>query len=276
MRRWAIDFDSLTVCKATFIKPMECLSVSKLPEGEQWVYEVKLDGYRAVAVKADSDLTLYSRQRKVLNKQFPEIVAALRELPPGMVVDGEIVALDDAGQPAFNLPQNFRSDPSKVCYYVFDLLCWRNRDTTRLNFLERRALVNSIVGDIRDPFVRISDFFETPAAAMLSAVREQNLGVVGKRKDSRYEPGKRTGAWVKHRAISRKHGGSVVALGTDAMKKRAWVRPNGSGASVSRLFGPCAAGVFGRRVPFSRGAYAVWRRSSRGWEVTSCITSRAF
>jgi ATP-dependent DNA ligase len=205
MRRWAIDFDSLTVCKARFIKPMECLSVSKLPEGEHWVYEVKLDGYRAVAVKADSDLTLYSRQQKVLNKQFPEIVAALRELPPGTVVDGEIVALDDAGRPAFDLLQNRCSDPSKVCYYVFDLLCWRNRDTTGLRFLERRALVNSIVGDIRDPFVRISDFFETSAAAMLSsAVREQDLGVVGKRKDSRYEPGKRTGAWVKHRAISRK------------------------------------------------------------------------
>src|SRR5271168_1278388 len=82
MRR-RIDYDSLSVCKAAFIKPMECLSVSKLPQGEQWVYEVKLDGYRAVGVRGDSDLILYSRREKVLNKQFPEIVAALRELPPG-------------------------------------------------------------------------------------------------------------------------------------------------------------------------------------------------
>jgi ATP-dependent DNA ligase len=200
MRRWAIDFDSLTVCKAAFIKPMECLAVSKLPEGEQWVYEVKLDGYRAVAVKVDLDLTLYSRQQKVLNKQFPDIVTALRELPPGTVVDGEIVALDDAGSPTFKLLQNPRNAPSQVCYYVFDLLCWRNRDTTGLRFRERRALVDAIAGDIRDPRIRISEYLRVSAADMLAAIREQRLeGVVGKRMDSIYEPGERSGAWIKHR-----------------------------------------------------------------------------
>jgi bifunctional non-homologous end joining protein LigD len=196
----AIDFDSLTPRKAAFVKPMECLSVSKLPEGEQWVYEVKFDGYRVVAVKADLDLILYSRQKKVLNKEFPEIVAALRELPPGMVVDGEIVALDDAGRPKFNLLQNLRSGPSKVCYYVFDLLCWRSRDTTGLRFLERRALVNAIVGDICDTRIRISECLQVSASDLLATIRERRLkGVVGKRIDSIYEPGKRTGAWVKHR-----------------------------------------------------------------------------
>jgi ATP-dependent DNA ligase len=202
MRRWAIDFDSLTQCGAAFIKPMECLAVSKLPEGEQWAYEVKLDGDRAVAVKADSDVTLYSRQKKVLNQQFPEIVAALRELPPGMVVDGEIVVLDDAGRPSFSLPQNIRSDPAKACYYVFDLLCWRNRDTTGLRFLERRALVNAIAGDLRDPRIRISEYLQVSASDMLAAIREQGLEVVvGKRIDSVYEAGKRSGAWIKHRIV---------------------------------------------------------------------------
>jgi bifunctional non-homologous end joining protein LigD len=197
----AIDFNSLTVRKAAFIKPMECLSVSKLPEGGEWVYEIKLDGYRVVAVKGGSDLTLYSRQKKVLNKQFPEIVAALRELSPGMVVDGEIVALDDAGRPTFNLLQNLRGDLSRVCYYVFDLLCWRNRDTTGLRLLERRALVNAIAGDIRDPRIRILDYLRVSAADMLfAAIWAQWLAVVvGKRMDSVYEPGKRTGAWIKHR-----------------------------------------------------------------------------
>jgi ATP-dependent DNA ligase len=192
-----IDYDSLTVCKAAFIKPMECLSVSKLPEGEQWVYEVKLDGYRAVGVKGDSELILYSRRKKVLNKQFPGIVAALRELPPGMVVDGEIVALDDAGRPTLNLLQDFRRDPSKVCYYAFDLLCWRNRDTTGLHFVERHALVDVIAGDIRDPRIRISEYLQVSASDMLAAIREQRLeGIVGKQMDSLYEPGERTGAWV--------------------------------------------------------------------------------
>lgn len=197
--RHCIDYNSLGVCKAAFIKPMECLSVSKLPEGDQWVYEAKLDGYRAVGVKGNSDLTLYSRRQMVLNKQFPEIVAALRELPPGMVVDGEIVALDDAGRPMLNLLQGFRRDPSKVCYYVFDLLCWRNRDTTGLHFLDRHALVDAIAGDIRDPRIRISEYLEVSASDMLAAIREQRLGgIVGKRIDSAYEPGKRTGAWISH------------------------------------------------------------------------------
>jgi len=201
MRRWAIDFDSLTVCKAAFIKPMECLSVSHLPEGKQWVYEVNFHGYRAVAVKNDSDVILYSRREKVLNKQFPHIVAGLRELPPGMVVDGEIVALDNAGLLTFTLLQDFSSHPSKVCYYIFDLLCWRNRDSTALRYLERRALVDAIAGDIRDPHIRISEYLRISGADMLAAIREPGLeGVVGKRTDSVYEPGKRTGAWIKFRA----------------------------------------------------------------------------
>jgi ATP-dependent DNA ligase len=196
MRR-CIDYNSLTVCKAAFIKPMECLSVSKLPQGKQWVYEIKLDGYRAVGVKGNSDLILYSRRKRVLNKHFPEIVAALRELPPGMVVDGEIVALDDAGRPTLNLPRDFRRNPSNVCYYVFDLLCWRNRDTTGLHFLERHALADAIAGDIRDPRIKISEYLEVSASDMLAAIREQRLeGIVGKRMNSVYEPGKRTGAWI--------------------------------------------------------------------------------
>jgi ATP-dependent DNA ligase len=81
----------------------------KLPEGSQWVWEIKLDGYRAVAVKSDGAVTLYSRNRKILNKRFPYLVEPFRGLPDGIVVDGEIVALDDDGRPVFNLLQNFLS-----------------------------------------------------------------------------------------------------------------------------------------------------------------------
>ena len=78
--------DSLPRKEPAFIEPMECLSVSKLPEGSQWLWEIKLDGYRALAVKSGSDVTLFSRRRKSLNRKFPYVVEALADLPDGTVV----------------------------------------------------------------------------------------------------------------------------------------------------------------------------------------------
>jgi ATP-dependent DNA ligase len=91
---------SLPKTKAAFVEPMNCLPVSKLSEWSQWLWEIKLDGYRAIAVRSDAVVTLYSRNKKILNKRFPCIVEPLRGLPDGTVVDGEIVALDDDGRPA--------------------------------------------------------------------------------------------------------------------------------------------------------------------------------
>ena len=191
--------DSLPKTEASFVEPMECLSVSKLPEGLEWIWEIKLDGYRALAVKSGSDVTLFSRRRKSLNRQFPYIVEALADLPAGTVVDGEVVAIDESGRPDFNLLQNFRADASRIQYYIFDLLCWKDRDLTRVPLVERRALLKSVVV-IRDKRIRIADYFEAAPKDLLSAVREQGLeGIIGKRKDSVYQPGKRSGAWIKYR-----------------------------------------------------------------------------
>jgi ATP-dependent DNA ligase len=140
-----------------------------------------------------------SRREKSLSKKFPYIVEALAGLPEGTVVDGELVALDDRGRPEFNLLQNFRGAAARIHYYIFDLLCYEGRDLTRLPLVERRALLKSLVA-IRDKRIRISDYIEAGAGELLAAVREQRLeGIVGKRADSIYEPGKRSGAWIKHR-----------------------------------------------------------------------------
>ena len=191
--------DSLPKTEASFVEPMECLSVAKLPEGLEWIWEIKLDGYRALAVKSGTGVTLFSRRRKSLNRQFPHIVEALADLPAGTVVDGEVVATDDSGRPDFNLLQHCRGEASRIQYYIFDLLCWKDRDLTRVPLVERRALLKSVVV-IRDKRIRIADYFETVPNELLAAVREQGLeGIIGKRKDSLYQPGKRSGAWIKYR-----------------------------------------------------------------------------
>jgi bifunctional non-homologous end joining protein LigD len=191
----------LTLPKRTaeFIEPMECLATSKLPDGAKWVWEIKLDGYRAIAVKSRSGLTLLSRRNKSLNRKFPQIVEALGDLPEGTVVDGELVGLDDGGHPEFNLLQNFRDQAARIHYYIFDLLCCKDRDLTQLPLIERRTLLKSLV-KVLDKRIRISDYVEARAGDLLAAVREQQLeGIVGKRSDSVYEAGKRTGAWIKYR-----------------------------------------------------------------------------
>jgi DNA ligase D-like protein (predicted ligase) len=186
---------------AAFIEPMDCEPVSMLQEGPQWVYEIKLDGYRCVAVKSGNAVRLFSRRQKSFNHQYPNIIEALADLPDGTVIDGEIVALDDSARPQFNLLQNYRSEAHRIRYFVFDLLCYDNRDTTALPLVQRRELLKTL--KFHSPRVQLLDYLETSAANMIAATKGQRLeGVIAKRRDSLYQPGRRTGAWLKHR-ISR-------------------------------------------------------------------------
>src|SRR5947207_3094405 len=131
MRAEASKLVSLPKRKADFIEPMDCTPVPKLIEGPEWSYEIRLDGYRAVAVKSDRGVTLFSRRHKSFNHQYPHVVEALVELPEGTVVDGEIVALDESGRPNFNLLQSSRREASRIHYFIFDLLICNDRDLTK-------------------------------------------------------------------------------------------------------------------------------------------------
>jgi bifunctional non-homologous end joining protein LigD len=189
---------SLPKKPAAFVEPMECEPVTQLREGPQWVYEIKLDGYRAIAVKTANQVILFSRRRKSFNGQYPYIVEALGELPNDTVIDGEIVALDDSGRPDFNLLQNYRSAAARIRYFVFDLLVHQGKDTARLPLEERRKLLGSL--KFPSPRIHLVEYQETSAAEMLAAVKGLGLeGVIAKRRDSRYESGKRSGAWMKCR-----------------------------------------------------------------------------
>ena len=108
-----------------FIEPMQCKPVTELPADEKWTFEIKFDGYRCIAMKCGREVTLFSRNQKVLNKRFPKVIEALASLGGGFVLDGELVAIDSQGRPYFQLLQNNLSRALPVCFYPFNLL---NRD----------------------------------------------------------------------------------------------------------------------------------------------------
>ena len=185
--------------EATFIEPMHCKAVTSLPEDEQWGFEIKFDGYRCIAVRSDSEITLFSRNRNVLNDQFPNIVEALRSIDGDFVLDGEIVALDERGRPSFQLLQSARAPLPSAYFYIFDLL---NRDGEALHtetIERRRERLNELLPESVDP-LRLSPLLRASAGRILEEVRKLGLeGIVGKRNGSVYEAGERSGAWVKHR-----------------------------------------------------------------------------
>jgi DNA ligase D-like protein (predicted ligase) len=183
---------------AGFIETMDCLPVSKLPEGPEWTYEIKLDGYRLEVVRKSRMTTLYSRRENVLNQRFPYIATALEVLPNETVIDGELVALGADGRPDFHLLQNFRSAESRIVYYAFDILIFEGRRLTGLPLSERRDILSRVVEPGKH--VALSQVADQTAAEMLRFVKSHGLeGAVAKRSDSVYQPGQRTGLWSKYR-----------------------------------------------------------------------------
>jgi ATP-dependent DNA ligase len=131
---------------ARFIHPMECLPVEKMPEGDAWTYELKLDGYRMMAVKSGGKLALHSRRGTNMSKKFEDVVAGLIGMPDKTVIDGEVVALDEQGKPNFNLIQNIRSADSRIKFYAFDLLVHRGEDLMKRPLSKRREILAGTLG----------------------------------------------------------------------------------------------------------------------------------
>ena len=172
---------------------------SKLPEGEAWQYELKLDGYRALAVKREGRVTLFCRNRKQFNGRFPTVAAAFARLPDETIIDGEIVAIDESGRPSFSRLQNFSANADAITFYAFDMPMWNGEDL-RMQPLDKRRELLRTKAMPKLPVIHFSDSFAAEAEKMISAVRSQGLeGIVAKRRDSLHEPGRRNGCWVKMR-----------------------------------------------------------------------------
>lgn len=185
---------------AQFIEPMLLLRTESLPSGEQWLYELKLDGYRAIGFKRQGVVHLRSRNDHNFCARYPAVAEALEQLPENTVVDGELVAFDQDGRPSFSALQNDGASGIPVVYYVFDVMLLGGRDLTREPLAKRRELLEQkVLPRLAEP-VRYSAPLDADLPVLIQSVKVHGFeGLVAKRRTSAYEPGLRSGAWMKMR-----------------------------------------------------------------------------
>jgi bifunctional non-homologous end joining protein LigD len=188
--------------------PMLATLVDDLPKGDDWVFEVKWDGYRALAYVSSGGVTLRSRKGNDFTERFATVARALEKAvkTPDCIVDGEVCALDDEGRSSFSAMQQGKPGTPLV-YYVFDVLEVEGEQLVDLPLEERRERLEQLL-DRRNRTVKISEFFDD-GEALLAAVTEQGLeGVIAKRVGSRYAPGRRSRDWLKIKT----HGGQEFVI----------------------------------------------------------------
>lgn len=184
---------------SAFIEPMMARLITAPPAHGDWLYEIKFDGYRALAFKNGDAVSLFSRNEKDFSEKFPEVVDAIAAIEADeALIDGEIVALDSKGVSSFQLLQTIEiGERPPLYYYAFDLLKLNGKDLRNLPLLERKARLEQFLDGAPD-LVRYSASLGSDAGKLLKQVARLGLeGLIGKRVDSLYEPGKRTGAWIK-------------------------------------------------------------------------------
>jgi bifunctional non-homologous end joining protein LigD len=186
--------------KAGFIPPMLLLRSEKLPDDlARWEYQLKFDGYRAIAFKTGGKIHLRSRNDNDFTTRYPAVVRGLANMPDETVIDGEVVAIDKEGRPSFNALQNLMPGTA-VVYFVFDVMVLGGRDVTAHTLAKRRELLErKVLPALAEP-VRYAGELNASLRDLIHSVKTQGLeGLIAKRRNSTYEPGLRSGAWMKMR-----------------------------------------------------------------------------
>jgi bifunctional non-homologous end joining protein LigD len=184
------------------IKPMLASLVEESFDDPNWLFEVKWDGYRAIAEVQDGKVNLYSRNNLSFNTDYPPVVQELSKFPD-MILDGEVVVVNDQGVSDFQLLQNYRRyGTGRLVYYVFDLLYYDGHDLRSLPLIERKQLLSQVLP--QSHIVKYSDHVEGSGLDFLEAARAQNLeGIVAKNAQSKYQMGLRNTDWLKIKILHR-------------------------------------------------------------------------
>jgi bifunctional non-homologous end joining protein LigD len=197
--------------------PMLATAAADVPRGDGWLFEVKWDGYRAVCYVRGGEVTLVSRNGNDLTQRFAEVARALAHAArtPDCVLDGEVCALDEQGRSSFSAMQQ-GSGP--LVLYVFDVLELDGEPLLERPLGERREILEGLI-DRRSRAVRVSETFDD-GAGLYAAAKDQGLeGILAKRAESRYQPGRRTREWLKIKTHGRQE--FVIAGYTRGKGRRA-------------------------------------------------------
>ncbi len=196
------------------VEPMLARTAKSPPEGEGWAFEIKWDGVRALAAIGDGRLRIASRTGKDASDRYPELTGAIEALARrDILLDGEVVALDDAGRPSFQALQRRmgltrpetierRAREVPVTFIAFDVLALDGKPIIARPYEERRSILDELGLDAAtDGVWRAPAHHPGPGSEFLAAARAQGLeGIVAKRLGSTYRPGRRSADWVKVRA----------------------------------------------------------------------------
>lgn len=182
-----------------YISPMLAFLVEEPFDRKDWVFEVKWDGYRAIAEIENKNAKLYSRNQLSFNQRYPQIVTALEKMPvSSAVLDGELVLLDKAGRSQFQLMQNYlKTQEGNIIYYIFDLLYLNGYDLRDFPLIERKKLLKQLLSNSKNPHLQYSEHIEEKGIAFFREAEKRNLeGIIGKDSQSTYQM-KRSHDWVK-------------------------------------------------------------------------------
>jgi bifunctional non-homologous end joining protein LigD len=179
-------------------KPMLATLVDEPFDDPNWVYEVKWDGYRAIASVNKGEVELYSRNNKTFNEKFYPIHKALQQWNINAVVDGEILVLNEKGVSNFGSLQNWRSEADgELAFYVFDILWYEGKNLTGLPLLQRKAILKSVLPADNDN-IRVSKVFDASGTEFFKAAERMGLeGIIAKKADSAYSSDLRSKEWLK-------------------------------------------------------------------------------